>query len=343
MVSPKDSIFTALEKIQCGGLGIALVVGPELHLRGIITDPDIRRIILRGIPLSEPVESVMNKNPIIARKKDNFNTILGIFTRSGLEQLPILDEQGRVVFVERLSRIIRNNPKENIVVVMAGGMGTRLRPLTEECPKPMLLLGDKPILEVILNRLIKNGFSRFYFAVNYKANMIERHFGDGKAFGVEISYLKEDKRLGTVGPLSLLPMRPDAPFFVVNGDVLTDIRYSHLLEFHESQNASAVMCVREYDHQIPYGVVRTEGDTIIDIIEKPVHSSLVNAGVYVLEPEVLDFIPDDTFFDMPSLFMDLIRKNHKCAVYPITDSWFDVGRKEDLDLANQKMEEGYRR
>jgi len=250
-----------------------------------------------------------------------------------LRQIPILDDHGRVISVEFYDFIALSSQLDNWVVLMAGGLGTRLQPLTDDCPKPLLEVGGRPILQTILESCIKHGFNRFYLSVSYKAKMVEDYFGNGSRWGVDIRYIREDKRMGTAGALSLLPERPTKPFLVMNGDLLTKVNFKQLLDFHLEHCAQATMCVRDYDFQVPYGVVKIQQHRLVDIEEKPAQKFFVNAGIYVLEPEVLDMIPKDEFYDMPSLFMKLVALHHETIVFPIREYWLDIGNKVDFEQA----------
>jgi NDP-sugar pyrophosphorylase family protein len=217
---------------------------------------------------------------------------------------------------------------------MAGGLGTRLGELTRDCPKPLLRVGNKPVLETILENCIEYAFKRFYISVNYKADMLKDYFGDGSRWGVDIRYIEEKKRLGTAGALGLLPEDPTVPLLVMNADVLTKINFKHLLEFHEEHRSVATMCVREYEFQVPYGVVKIDNHRLLDILEKPVHQFFVNAGIYVLNPEAVSMVPKNTYFDMPALFEKLLQDQAETAAFPVREYWLDIGRKDDLERAN---------
>ena len=219
------------------------------------------------------------------------------------------------------------------VILMLGGQGTRLLPLTQETPKPMLSVGDKPLLETIVGNFAAQGFKNFYFSVNYKADIIERHFGEGSRFGINISYLYEKQPMGTAGALSLLPERPEGPLIVMNGDILTNSNFRHLIDFHRQNKAMATMCVREYEQQVPYGIVQTSGTKLQSITEKPMQTYFVNAGIYVIDPEALDYVPKGQYFDMPQLFDALKQADEDPAVFPIREYWLDIGRHEDLERA----------
>ena len=219
---------------------------------------------------------------------------------------------------------------------MVGGLGSRLRPLTETTPKPMLKVGNKPILQTIVEKFAEYGFSDIIMCVNYKSNIIQDYFGDGSAFGVSIEYILEEQRMGTAGALSLLTSSPHEPFFVMNGDLLTNVNFEHLLDYHINQHALATMCVREYDFQVPYGVVNVEGNLIRSIVEKPIHKFFVSAGIYMLSPEVIDYIPKNEFYDMPTLFEALMNKDQRTISFPIREYWLDIGRMEEYERANNE-------
>jgi UTP-glucose-1-phosphate uridylyltransferase len=305
-ITPETSIRETIKVIDRSALQIALVVDPDDKLLGTVTDGDIRRGILKGISLDAPVKQIYYVSPLTASIDDDPETMHRIMREQYINQLPVLDNKGRVVQLKLLKEILSDEKQKNPVILMAGGLGTRLRPLTELCPKPLLKIGGTPVLETILEGFIDNGFNNFYLSVNYKADMIEDYFGDGSKWGVNIKYLREDKRLGTAGSVKLLPKRPSMPFIVMNGDLLTKVNFKRLLEFHinnhKLSNAMATMCVREYTIQIPYGVIKKEGNRLVRLDEKPVQRFFVNGGIYVFEPEILDLIPDDQYFDMTDLF-----------------------------------------
>ncbi len=334
LIAPDASLREAIQTIDNGSLQIALVVDSERRLLGTVTDGDLRRAILRGFGLDQPVQAIMNKRPTVARAEHDMAQVLADMRRKQIHRVPVVDDSGRVIGVELLEELIRPAERDNWVVLMAGGLGSRLRPLTDDRPKPMLRVGNKPLLETIIENFVEQGFHRFFISVNYMAEMIKDHFADGSRWGAQIHYLEEDRKLGTAGALSLLPKSPSAPFLVMNGDLLTKVDFRHLLDFHHEHRAQATMCVREYDFQVPYGVVRLDGQRIAGIDEKPVHRFFVNAGIYVLEPEALHRVPRDTFFDMPSLFEKLIADGRDTAAFPIREYWLDIGQLADYDRAN---------
>lgn len=342
-VTPNTSIKETLKIIDDSTLQIALVVDEADHLLGTVTDGDIRRGMLKGIMLDESVENIMNENPTTAKLSENKRGLLSKLRNKKIYQLPIVNDENKLVGLRLLDELIESpEPKENIVVLMAGGLGTRLRPLTEDCPKPLLEVGKKPILETIIENFIESGFSKFYISVNYKSEMIMDYFGDGTKWGIDIQYIHEEKRLGTAGALSLLPFKPDKPFFVMNGDLLTKVNFKLLMDFHNESRSQATMCVREYDFQIPYGVVKLDKQKLVSIEEKPIHRSFVSAGIYVLDPVALDFIPENTFYDMPTLFEKMIEHNYSSTVFPIREYWCDIGQIEDYNKANQDYDEVFK-
>ena len=334
LISPSTPILKAIEIIDSSAEKIALVVDKERRLLGTVTDGDVRRGILKGVSVSQPVSRIMNEHPRSARENEDKTETLECMKKEQVIQMPLLDKRGCVVGVEVMDDLVKSATRPNSVVLMVGGLGTRLKPLTDDCPKPLLSVGKKPILETILENFIEHGFRKFYMSVLYKNEMVRAHFKDGSRWKVEIHYLSEEKRLGTAGALSLLPETPKEPFFVMNGDLLTKVNFSQLLSFHRENRSDATMCVREYDFQVPYGVVRLEKHHIRSIDEKPLHRFFINAGIYVLEPKLLKLIPKKKAFDMPDLFQKIIAKNGQTAAFPIREYWLDIGQIDDLERAN---------
>lgn len=334
LVRPSDTIYRTLEAIDRSSLQIAFVVDENGCLMGTVTDGDIRRGILKGFSLESSIEQIMNRNYSFARVEDAREKVLAIMTNKSLHQLPIIDCNGCLVGIHTIDSLLQEGARENIVVLMAGGLGSRLKPLTANCPKPLLKVGDKPILESIIESFIEQGFKKFYISVNYKGEMIEEYFGNGSNWGVQIDYIREEKRLGTAGPLRLLPERNAQPIIVMNGDILTKVDFRGLLDFHYSQEVEATISIREYQFEVPYGVVSIDRNRFRGIKEKPKERFHINAGLYVLNPEVIDNIPLDTYFDMPELFKILAAENKETAVYPIREYWMDIGHMADYERAN---------
>lgn len=333
LVPATSTIKNAIEIIDKSALQIGLVVDENQKLLGTVTDGDIRRGIIRAVELESPVTQIMSTSPIVAKVDESREEVISYMKRYSIRHIPILDHDRRVVGLTILQSLLQPDRIDNPVVLMAGGLGTRLRPLTEDCPKPMLKIGDKPLLETTIDRFIEYGFHHFYICVNYKADKIKSFFGDGDDRGVNIHYIHETKPLGTAGALSLLPDLPEMPFIVMNADLLTKVDFKHLLDFHSTHNASATMCIRTYDFQVPYGVVNVNDHHITGIDEKPVHSFFVNAGIYVLNKSVIKHIPPDTTFDMPDLF-DTIMKDEITVAFPIREYWMDIGQIDDFQQAD---------
>lgn len=330
-------IIGAIRNLNDSAAQICLVVDADRRLLGTVTDGDIRRGIARGLPLESAVVEIMNRTPHAFRASEDRGHLIAFMRRERLWQVPLIDAEGRVVGLESAKELFHIEDRPNVVVLMAGGEGRRLRPLTESVPKPLLSVGPRPILETIMMRFIENGFRRFYISVNYKAELVEAHFGDGSALGVDVRYLREDRQMGTAGALGLLPERPDAPVLVMNGDILTTLDYGRLLDYHLAQGAAATMAVREHLFEIPYGVVRLNGATITEIEEKPVMQHFVNAGIYVLDPASLDHIPPNQPYQMPDLFTELAAHGKKCAAFSVEDYWRDIGQYDDFSRANDEF------
>ena len=342
LLEPSAKIIDAAKTIDASAAKIALVVDGDRKLLGSITDYDVRKAVLCGLDMgNSSAASIMNKNPKVIREDASDLLIHQTMLNKNVRQLPLLDIDGAVCGLRILSefdasRLKHNNP----VVLMAGGLGTRLRPLTDNCPKPLLRIGNKPIMEIILENFIQQGFSNFYVSVNYMADMIEEYFGGGSRYGVSIQYIREKKRLGTAGALSLLPEDISEPVLVMNGDLLTRVDFGQLLDCHRYRHADATMCVREYRYQVPYGVVDIANEKdweITGLVEKPAHSAFVNAGIYMLNPEIIKEIPKDTYFDMTDVFAENLKKKRKNMAFPIREYWMDVGRLEDFERAREEF------
>lgn len=339
IISPESAILDAIRVIDAGGAQIALVADEQRRLIGTLTDGDVRRALLRGVRLEEPVRSVCNTHPSSGSVGMSKDAMTLIMREKGIDQLPILDAERRIVGLELLDDLLLAQGDKTWIVLMVGGLGQRLQPITNSIPKPLLPVGGKPILQSIVETFASQGFRHFFFAVNYRAKDFIDHFGNGEQFGVHVNYLHETERKGTAGALSLLEGTPPGPIIVMNGDIVTNIDFRHLLRFHEEQKAVATMCVREYSVQVPFGVAEIEQQSLVAIHEKPVHNFFVNAGIYVLSPEALREVPSDRFYDMPELFSGLIAKNKKAAVFPMREYWLDIGRHEDLERARHDAEQ----
>ncbi|WP_103583470.1 nucleotidyltransferase family protein [Campylobacter concisus] len=335
-LSVNSTIKDALQTINNGGLQIAIVVDENDSLVGTVTDGDIRRGLLNGLDLNSNINLIVHKSPSIANVGDTKESILKIALAKKLHKIPLIDELGKLVGIEDIEDIIKPASKTNKVILMVGGLGTRLRPLTQDTPKPMLKVGNKPILQTIVEKFAEYGFVNITMCVNFNADIIKDYFGDGKEFGVNIDYILEQKRMGTAGALSLLKERPNEPFFVMNGDLLTNVNFEHIFNYHTLNKATATMCVREYDYEVPYGVVKMNDNKIVEISEKPVQKFFVSAGIYMLSPEILDLIPQNEFYDMPTLFEKAISKGKNVISFPIHEYWIDIGRLEEYQKANEE-------
>jgi len=335
ILDSKTSIHKVIETIENTSMQIALIVDENKRLVGTVTDGDIRRGILKGISLDDPVQKVMKTEPVVARENESREVIMSMIKHQQLYSIPIVDENGCPVGLERLNKLLLTGERENWVVLMAGGLGSRLKPMTDECPKPLLKVGNKPILENILENFIENGFTRFYVSVNYMSGMVEEYFGDGSRWGVEIKYLYEDKKLGTAGAVSLIKEKHNEPIFVMNGDLLTKVNFQQMLDFHIEHKADVTMGIREFDFQVPYGVVKRDDYRFVDIIEKPVQKLFINAGIYILNPELLEMMPRNSSYEMPNLLKYFKDQNKDIIVFPVREYWLDIGHIDDYKQANE--------
>ncbi|MFD1093959.1 nucleotidyltransferase family protein [Providencia vermicola] len=328
------TILDALEVINREGLRIALVADENHGLIGVVADGDIRRGLLSNLALTDCVTKVMNTNPITAEIDASKEELAELMRTKEILSIPLL-QNGKIVGLEILQNALSKPKYQNPVFIMAGGFGTRLKPLTNSCPKPMLKIGNKPMLETIIRHFIKAGFSNFYISTHYMPEVIQNYFGDGEKLGIKIQYVYEDKPLGTGGALGLLPenLPQDLPLIMINGDILTTIDYHKLLKFHNDNQADATMCVREYSYQIPYGVVNSEGHKITSMVEKPNYQYHVNAGIYVVSPQVIKSVVKNNYIDMPTLLSQHIENKKKILMYPIYEYWLDIGRLDDFNKA----------
>ncbi|MFZ5467773.1 MAG: nucleotidyltransferase family protein [Pseudomonadota bacterium] len=336
LLGPEDSIHRAIEVIDRGAKRIALVVDGDGRLLGTVTDGDIRRGILRHLSLDAPVAEVMNTQPRVLPRHYSREQAMHLLGSAQVLQVPIVDEHGLLAGLETLTDLLKRPRLENPVFLMAGGFGTRLRPLTDTCPKPMLPVGGKPMLEHILQDLVDYGFYRFYISVHYLREQVINHFQDGSRWGVSIQYIHEDTPLGTAGCLGLLPKDAvQRPIIVVNGDIMTRVNYEALLQDHDRHTPAATVCTRQYDFQVPYGVIEHDEQRILSITEKPVHHFFVSAGIYVLAPQVVHAMQAETRVDMPDLLKVEIASGREVRMFPVHEYWLDIGRMNDFELAQQ--------
>ena len=335
LISSNSSIELAVRNLNQFSLRIVLVVGENKEFIGTISDGDVRRGLLKGLSLGSQIVEIVQRNALVVPPDMHRDTVIKLMAANKIHQVPVIDEKNRVVGLHIWEEIIAPASRSNLMVIMAGGLGARLMPHTESCPKPLLLIAGKPILEHIIERAKLEGFYRFVLAVNYLGNMIESYFGSGQKHEVEIQYLRETTPLGTAGALGLIEKRPDAPFVVMNGDVITDIAYGELLDFHLRNQATGTMAVRSHEWQQPFGVVQVDGIDIVGFEEKPIIRCNINAGVYVLSPDALDVLPKNIRCDMPAIFEQLQAQSKRVVAYPVHEPWLDVGRPSDLAEARR--------
>lgn len=339
LLKTHNSIREALEIINNEALRFAMVVDDSEHLLGVITDGDIRRGLLNNLSLADDVSQVMNKAPITAPLNTPRQQLIKVMSTHGILSLPIVDADNRLVGVEFLNQTGQKIRYQNPVFIMAGGFGTRLQPLTDHCPKPMLKIGKKPILETQILSFIKAGFENFYISTHYMPEKIKEHFGDGSKFGISITYVHEQEPLGTGGALGLLPkdLPQDLPIIMINGDILTNVDFQRLLSFHVENDGDATMCVTEYDYQIPYGVINGQNGKIKSMVEKPVQRFFINAGIYVVSPRVINSVPENHRIDMPKLLEQHMDERDQILMFPIHEYWLDIGRLDDFNRAQSDI------
>ena len=325
------TIEDAIKTLEQESLRIVMIIDDSDKLVGTVTDGDVRRGLIRNLSLDEPIIEIMFKTPTVALENDSKESILLKMKELELLVLPIVNSDRKVVGLSTLQHLIEGDRLDNPVFLMAGGFGKRLQPLTDNTPKPLLKVGTKPILENILNQFIAAGFHNFYISTHYKAEMVRNHFGNGSDWGVSITYLHEETPLGTAGGLALLPKNIiDLPILMMNGDLLTKIDFKELLSFHLEEGSDATMCTREYDFQVPFGVIKTDGQHARSILEKPIHKFFVNAGVYVLNPSMLDTLDGVSYLDMPKFLQNKIDSSGHVSVFPVHEYWLDIGQMEQF-------------
>ena len=332
---PLDAtIRQVLENLALLEIQIVLIINKDETLVGTITDGDVRRALLRGLNLNSGIDSVVERNALVVPSQMSREIIIATMLANKIRQLPVVDEKRRVIGLHLWDEVATPLNRNNFMIIMAGGKGVRLRPHTDNCPKPMLAISGKPMLQHIIERAKLFGFRHFVIAIHYLGEMIEDYFGNGDRLNVKIEYLRENNPLGTAGALGLLNPRPNLPFIVTNGDVLSDINFGDLLDFHTRSNADATMAVRSQEYENPFGVVHTRGIEIVGFEEKPVTRTYINAGVYVLDPVVLKLLNSNERYDMPKLFELISSGGKRTVAYPMHEPWWDVGRPEDLVAVN---------
>jgi len=334
MLPVNATIGQAIRNLNEVSIKIVLVTNEAGELEGTISDGDIRRGLLNGLDLNSPIDSVIHRNALVVPPDLARELVMRLMVANKVQQIPVVNEHNHVVGLHLWDEITTPPARSNLMIIMAGGKGTRLRPHTENYPKPLLPVAGKPMLEHIIERAKLEGFTHFLLAIHYLGHMIEEYFGNGERLGVQIDYLREQTPLGTAGALSLLNPLPEAAFVVTNGDVITDIHYGELLDFHIRHAATATMAVRVHEWQHPFGVVQTNGIEIVGFEEKPIARSHINAGVYALEPAALSVLNSGEHCDMPVLFERLQSVERRTVAYPMHEPWLDVGRPDDLLAAN---------
>ena len=338
IVTKNDNMKTAIEVLNKEKFRIVLVLENK-KLIGTVTDGDIRRALVKHMSMETPISKIMCKNPTAVPENFNNEEILSIMKKRGLMQIPVVDKSGCVLELKTIKNFLEIPKHSNPVFLMAGGLGTRMRPLTDDIPKPLLKIGKKPILQTILEQFISAGFNNFFISTHYKAEMVKEYFGDGSKWKVSIKYIHEKEPLGTAGALGLLPKNlPNLPLIMMNCDLLTKIDFTYLLEFHLNHGGEATMCVREYDFQVPYGVVKAVNHKIISIDEKPIHKFFVNAGIYVLSASLIKSINKVIYMDMPNFLEKTIKNVGDVNMFPIHEYWIDVGQIHQYNKAKVDLQ-----
>ncbi|WP_297448015.1 nucleotidyltransferase family protein [uncultured Campylobacter sp.] len=337
-LSVNSSIEKALEIIGKERVRLGVVVDKKGEFLGIISDSNIRKALINGKTLKSNIKEIYTKNPITIAENTSKQKLLELSAKTDIYDFPVLNKKGEVVSIRSISSLLSTKKLPFYVILMAGGLGSRLKELTKETPKPMLKVGKKPILENIIQRLHTQGFEKFIFCVNYKRQIIEDYFKKGEEFDIKISYIKERKKLGTAGALSLIKQKMEQSFVVMNADILTELDFNELLKAHQKSGALMSVCVREFHHQVPYGVIKQKNGFITHIEEKPTQSFLVSAGIYVCEPQILELLEKNAYLDMPELIQKVMQKG-RANTFLIEDYWIDIGRLEEFKRANDEIKE----
>lgn len=336
-ISPKTTIIDTLKVIDDTAMEIALVVNENTTLLGTVTDGDIRRGIIKGADLQSPIENLMNRNPVVAGHNTPDDELLFIMTNRSIKHLPILDSQKHVIRLVQLKDLIARKPRSNAAVIMAGGLGSRLGELTRQTPKPLLPIGGRPVLALIIEQLRRHGIENIFVSINYKSEMIKNYFSENPVAGVSLGFLEETEFLGTAGSLSLLEDSFQAPLIVMNGDILSPVNFGNLLQMHITAAKPMTVCTRQFSFQIPYGVLQMRGDELVDIEEKPSHSIFINAGIYVIDPSVLSLVEKGKCLDMPDLIKLVKHSMGGVGCYPVSEFWLDIGTPSDYSKARSSF------
>lgn len=336
LLGPRDTIKMALATIDANRLGIVLVVDPSGVLLGTVTDGDIRRSLLRKQDFETPLADLYSKKPIVASARATDAELLHVMNSHKIRHVPLVDEKGKPVRIAEITRMGDLDERKPMAVVMAGGKGSRLHPLTKDTPKPMLKVGNIPVLENTINRLVESGITDIYVSVNHEADVIKNYFQGGEKQGASIRYLHEDQALGNAGPLRLLPFTPHEPFLVINGDVLTKTNFTSILNFHRQHQCVLTVGAVEFNFSVPYGVLRLAEHYVLGVDEKPKQTVLCNAGIYVMNPQVIQFIPEKEHFLMTQLLAEILGRGLPVMACPIHEYWLDIGQKEDFERAQKE-------
>ena len=342
LVLKKIAIREALELLDRLATQILLVVDDQRHLLGTLTDGDTRRALLSGKSLTDSIEDIIYKSPLYVFEGHDSKDVLELMREKKIHQVPVLNTDGSVIGLKVIDDFLQKPERSENVFIMAGGLGSRLGELTKSTPKPMLNVGGKPILERILDNFSEQGFKKFYISINYLGQQIKDYFGDGQRCNVEICYIQEEKRLGTAGSLSLLPERQDHPLIVINSDLLVKHDFISMVDHHLQSGADATVGVREFQMQVPFGVVYINLENLIEIEEKPTHKFLINGGVYVLSQQAIDFIPQNKYHDMPMLLKELLRQNMAVKIQELENYWMDIGHPHEYEAANNTFGLGFK-
>jgi dTDP-glucose pyrophosphorylase len=339
-VGPRTSLREVLEAVTKNSRQVVAVVDDDGRLAGLVTDGDIRRALLRGTSLDAPAEAVMNRTPLTATPATRREEALALMQARVIRHLPLVDERGLLLDLLMLEELLEPPPLPNAAVIMAGGAGSRLRPLTETMPKPLLRVGGKPLLEIMVERLRQTGVRDIIVTVHYKSHMIEEHLGDGARLGMRVRYIREDQPLGTAGSLRTVARLLEQPFFLVNADILTKCDFRALLAFHDRHSADMTVGTVPYTVDLPYGILEVEGARLAAVSEKPRLDFVVNSGIYVVSPAAAEVLPPSVSCDVPDLIRALMAAGRRVVAFPIREYWLDVGRHDDFRKADRDVAEG---
>lgn len=335
-VVASDAILReALMVLERGAVEIALVVDKEKRLIGTLTDGDVRRALLKGAELGSPLIPYIHREYAAVDASVGRAEVLDLMQARRIGQIPVIDSASRLIGLHLLHELIGGMKRPNWAVIMAGGKGIRLRPITEHLPKPMIPVAGRPILERLVLHLVGSGIRRIFLSINYLGHIVENHFGDGKRFGCQIEYLRETEPAGTGGALAALPERPAAPLLVMNGDVVTQVNLGALLEAHDQGGHAATVGVRDYSHTVPFGCVEVSNNRITQFLEKPLVTRLINTGIYALSPHVIDRVPAGREYQITELIEDCLQRGEPVGAYRVEDDWIDVGQREHLRQAQE--------